>query len=531
MKLVRPAALLISAALAVGGAGEAHAQKRGGILRSFLPDNPPSASIHEESTISVAMPFSALYNNLVFFDHTKKRDAFDTIIPELATSWKWSEDNTRLTFQLREGVKWHDGKPFTSADVKCTWDMLAGKTEAKLRKNPRKSWYRNLKEVTTNGPTEVTFVLGRPQPSLLMMLAGAFSPVYPCHVPAAQMRTKPIGTGPFKFVSFKQNEGIKLTRNPDYWKKGEPYLDGIEWTMIPSRSTAILAFVSGQVDLTYTNTLTAPLLRDVKQQSPDAVCAMEASNVQNTLVVNREVAPFDDPDIRRAMMLAIDRKAFVNSIFDGEAIIGGSMLPPPAGQWGMPAEKLSDVPGYGDDVEKARAEGRKLMEAHGYGPDKPLKVKVSTRNHPAYRDPAVLLIDHLKNVYIDGELDLLDTSVWYARMVRKEYQVGLNTSGIGIDDPDVNFYENFACGSERNYTRYCNPEMDKLFDQQSAMTDMKQRKELVWKIDKMLQMDGARPVIAHTRGGTCWHPYVKGVDIPINGIYNHWRFDDVWMDK
>ena len=98
---------------------------------------------------------------------------------------------------------------------------------------------------TTNGDYEVTVHLKRPQPSLLALLASGYSPIYPCHVPAAQMRTKPIGTGPFKFVEFKQNEGIKIAKNPDYWKKGRPYLDGIEFTIVPNRATAMLGFVSG----------------------------------------------------------------------------------------------------------------------------------------------------------------------------------------------------------------------------------------------------------------------------------------------
>ena len=133
--------------------------------------------------------------------------------------------------------------PFTAKDVQCTWDLLTGKASEKLRVNPRKSWYRNLAAVTTNGDYEVTFHLTRPQPAFLTLLASGYSPIYPCHVPPRDMRQHPIGTGPFKFVAFKPNEYIKVTRNPDYWKKGRPYLDGIEYTIIRNLSTAILAFV------------------------------------------------------------------------------------------------------------------------------------------------------------------------------------------------------------------------------------------------------------------------------------------------
>src|SRR5438874_9841134 len=128
--------------------------------------------------------------------------------------------------------------------------MLTGKASEKLRLNPRKAWYRNLEEVTTNGDYEATFVLKRPQPAFLMLLATGFSPVYPCHVSPRDMRTHPIGTGPFKFVEFKQNESIKVARNTEYWKKGQPYLDGIEYTIIKNPSTGVMVFAAGKVDFT-----------------------------------------------------------------------------------------------------------------------------------------------------------------------------------------------------------------------------------------------------------------------------------------
>ena len=518
----------IAALLAL--AAPASAQKAGGTLRISHRDNPPSASIHEEATISTVMPFMSVYNNLVVFDPESKQNRPDRIVPDLATEWAWSNDGKDLTFKLRDGVNWHDGKPFTSADVKCTFDMLLG-SDSKLRKNPRKVWWSNLKEVTVNGDREVTFHLGRPQPALLTLLAGAYSPIYPCHVSAAQMRTKPIGTGPFKFVSLKQNESIKLEKNPDYWKKGRPYLDAIEFRIIPSRSTSMLAFVAGQIDLTFAAEIAPAMLNDLKAQAPWAQCEMALTNTQGNLLVNRGKPPFDDAQVRRAMVLALDRHAFNAIIGQGTNRLGGAMLPPPEGLWGMPEDFLATVVGYGPDVEKRRAEGRKIMAGLGYSTDKPLKIKVSTRNIPSYRDQAVILIDHLKHVWIEAELEPLDTSVWYNRMLKRDYMVGMNVQGIGIDDPDVVFYENYVCGAERNYTNYCNPEIEKLFDQQSRMSDIEARKKLVWEIDKQLQEDAARPVIMHGQAATCWRPETKGVRLSGNSIYNHWRFEDIWLDR
>jgi peptide/nickel transport system substrate-binding protein len=508
------------------------AQKSGGVLKMYFQDSAPSASIHEEATTSTVVPFMGIYNNLVVFDPKIPQNSLDTIRPDLAESWSWSADGKQLTFKLVTNAKWHDGKPVTAADVKCTWDMLTGKSEKqRLRKNPRASWYWNLDKVTTNGEHEVTFHLGQPQPSFLVLLASGFSPVYSCHVPTAQMRTKPVGSGPFKLAEFKQKEGVKLVRNPDYFKKGKPYLDGIEISIVPARGTAILGFVSGSYDMTAPFAVTIPLLKDVKAQASGAVCEVASMNNNTNLIVNRDAPPFDNPDIRRALLLTLDRKAFIDIINQGQADAGGVMEPAPNGVWGLPKEMLAEVKGYGPDVEKNRAEGREIMKKLGYGPDNKLKLKVSTRNHLLYRDPAVILIDQLKEIYIEGELDLVDTAIWYTKVARKDYAIGLNTTGNGVDDPDQNYFENYACKSERNYTGYCNPEIEKLFVAQSAERDVEKRKRIVWEIDRKLLEDGARPVIMWNAAGSCWQPYVKGFRPMVNSLYNGSRFEEVWLDK
>ena len=164
---------------------------------------------------------------------TSRRTGSIRSCPIWPTSWSWNEDGTTLTFKLRQGVKWHDGKPFTADDVKCTWDLLPGKVGGEAPRQPAQILVPQPR--LRSRPTAISrssFHLKRPQPSFIGLLASGWSPVYPCHVPPAQMRQHPIGTGPFKFVEFKPNEWIKLTRNPDYWKPGRPYLDGIEYTII-----------------------------------------------------------------------------------------------------------------------------------------------------------------------------------------------------------------------------------------------------------------------------------------------------------
>ncbi len=526
--------LCLSAAVAViavwVAAGDAFAQKSGGTLRVYQRENPPSASINEEATISTSFPFMGLFNNLVMYDPQKKDESAETIVPDLAESWSLDPAKTKLTFKLRQGVKFHDGKPFTAKDVVCTFDLINGVTEG-ARKSPRKIWYDNVEKIVADSDTQVTFQLKNPQSSLLNLLASGLTPIYPCHVSARDMRTKPIGTGPFKLAEFKSNESIRIVKNPDYWKKGLPYLDAIDFRIIPSRSTRILAFQAGEFDLTFVDDVTIPLMKDMVTSAPKAICELNPAGTYANLMVNRNSAPFSDAKVRLAMSLSLDRKAFVDILGQGKLAVGGAMMPLPEGQWGMPAEFQAALPGYAADVEKSRAEGRKIMEALGYTKEKPLKIKVTTRALDVYKDAAVILTDQLRNVNIEGELFVADSSVWYNVMQKKDYAVALNVTGVGVDNPDANFVENYYCKSERNFTNYCNPDVDKLIGEQSKEADLETRKKVVWEIEKKLVEDAARPVLYHSKNGTCWFPKVKGITRHNNSIYNQWRFEDVWLDN
>ncbi|MGH8663374.1 MAG: ABC transporter substrate-binding protein, partial [Burkholderiales bacterium] len=156
-----------AAAVMAMSAFPALAQKSGGTLTISHRETPPSGSIHEEATNSTVSPYMAVYNNLVMFDQHKPINSLDTIVPDLATEWSWNADKTQLTFKLRQGVKWHDGKPFTAKDVKCTWDLVLGNAKPALRKNPRKSWYTNLEKVTVDNDYQATFHMKRKQPAFI----------------------------------------------------------------------------------------------------------------------------------------------------------------------------------------------------------------------------------------------------------------------------------------------------------------------------------------------------------------------------
>jgi len=185
---------------------------------------------------------------------------------------------------------------------------------------------------------------------------------------------------------------------------------------------------------------------------------------------------------------------------------------------------------YDPDVAKNRAQARQIMQKLGYGPERRLSVKLSARDIPYYRDPAVILIDQLKEVYIDAELETIDTTSWFPKIMRKDYVVGLNLANGG-GDPDQILHLGYGCGGDLNYSGYCSPEVDKLIDQQSVEANQEKRQQLVWGIARKLAEDGARPIIFYSRGETCRQARVKGFTIMVNSIFNGGRMEDVWLDK
>jgi peptide/nickel transport system substrate-binding protein len=272
--------IVAGALIAVSALAQGPAPKRGGILNAMLAEDPPGLSIHESATISGVWPVAPCYSNLVLFDPLKPRDTADTVIPELAERWSWQDGYRNLVFFLRKNVRWHDGQPFTARDVEYTFDVVreAKDAPAKLRLSPRREWYANIDTIETPDPHTVIFRLGRPQPSLLLMLASGYSPVYPAHVPIAELRGRCVGTGPFKLKQYMRGQLVELERNPDYFVPGRPYLDGIRYPIISERGTRLAALQAGQLDTSVPLGMTKIMAETVKQNVPALVVTVIGQN-------------------------------------------------------------------------------------------------------------------------------------------------------------------------------------------------------------------------------------------------------------
>jgi peptide/nickel transport system substrate-binding protein len=508
------------------------APKSGGVLNVMQREDPPQGfAIHETATISTVWPGMPCLSNLVIFDPLKKQESMDTVIGELAEKWSWQDGYRNLVFFLRKDVKWHDGQPFTSKDVKHTFDIVRGAPDArdKLRINPREDWYANVERIEAPEPHTVVFHLKRPQPSVLLMLASGYSPVYAAHVPAASYRTGCVGTGPFKLKEWKKNEYIDYVKNPDYFVKGRPYLDGLRYVPIKERGTKFAALQAGRLDVSFPGDETKTIAEQVTKAEPRIKLIISGQNVNDNLLLNVTKPPFNDVRVRRAMSLAIDRRGAIQAVHQGGALPGASMPAKPHGVWGLLDKDLTALPGYGKSADD-KAKARKLMTEAGFGPANPLRLELVTRATPIYIDLSSFVISELRQIGVEATLKQIETAQWHPLATRKEYQAAPNLTGIGPDDPDANFYENFACGSPRNYTGYCDEQVMKMFDAQSQELDPKNRLTMVTAIQKKLEEDVARPTIDWRLLYNLQWDYVKNL-VPHQSIYNWGRMQEVWLDK
>jgi peptide/nickel transport system substrate-binding protein len=523
---------VLAAGITVGSPASARAEtpKYGGILNVMQREELPQGfSIHETSTIATVWPASPCFNNLVYFDPMKPAESADTIVGELAEKWSWQDGYRNLVFFLRKGVKWHDGQPFTSRDVKFTFDVVreAPEIPARLRLNPRKDWYANVEAIEAADPYTVVFRLKRPQPSILMMLASGQSPVYPAHVPLAEQRTRCTGTGPFKFKEWRRGEFVEYVKNPDYFVKGRPYLDRLRYVIISERGTRTAALQAGRLDTAGPGETTKAIAEQLKAAVPQMVITPVGSLTSPNLLVNHTRPPFNDVRVRRAVDLAIDREGYIRGVLQGAGVVGAALAPRPYGSWGLGDGELGQILG---NREGRKAAAKKLLAEAGHGPANPLRFEAQTRAIATYVDLTSYVVNELKQVGVEITVKQLDSVQWYGITTRKEFQLGINISGYGVDDPDAILFENYTCTSLRNYTGYCDEGVSRLIDQQSQELDPKKRLALVHQVQRKLIEAGARPTVSWGIDHFAHWARVKNL-VPHHSLYSFGRMQEVWLDR
>jgi peptide/nickel transport system substrate-binding protein len=516
--------------LALAGPAAAQTPTAGGWLTLRLrEDLPQGFAIHESPTISTMWPAMPCLSNLVLFDPLKTIHTAETVVGELAERWSWQDGYRSLVFFLRPEVRWHDGRPFSARDVAFTFDLLREPAEgARLRLNPRRDWYANVQAVEVIDARTVVFRLKRPQPSLLLLLASGFTPIYAAHLPPASYRTGCVGTGPFKLKEWRRGELVEYVRNPDYFVKGRPYLDGLRYQVIRERGTATAALQTRRVDVAFPGDTSRTVAEQLKRAVPGLVVTEVGTAVVDHLLLNTTRPPFDSPKVRKALDHAVDRRALIEAVYQGGAAPGAAMAPKPHGVWGLLESEVRALPGLGRPAdEKARA--RTLLAEAGFGGGSPLKLELQTRGLPAFLDLASFLATELKAVGIDVSVRQVETSLWEPQKIRRDFLFGADRTSMEPDDPDATFYEHFACGSPRAYAGYCDPELTRLIEAQSQELDRARRRAIVQTIQRKLADAAVSPIL-------CWRldyftawPHVKNL-VPHHSLYGWGRLQDVWLD-
>ena len=443
----------------------------GGVLTAYLETDPPNFDLHQNSSWVALHPVAPCYNQLVQFDphdHTK-------IIPDLAEGWEVSPDGKTYTFYLKRGVRFHHGKPFKAEDVKASFERIIWPPRGVV--SLRREAFAAVDGIETPDDYTVKFVLKRPSPSLLPNIAQGWNAIFPKDLLDAKgdMKSEIVGTGPFKLKQYVRGVSIELVKNPDYHVPGRPYLDGIKFYIIPDPNTAMSALLTGEI-LIFRPYFVPDLTPITGQAASQIAIERTVGTLSRVVYLNARVKPWDDPRVRLAASLAIDRDEAVKVLTKENGAVGSMMHP--GGSWALPEDELRRIPGFGRNKDQERQEARRLLAEAGY--PNGFKTKILARKGAGWEDQAVFVKDQWAKVGIDATLDVQELAVRTDRLNRRDFEVEASGGyAVSLDDPDLVFGQSWTCNAARNYSNACDPELDAMFEQQSATTDSQRRRALV----------------------------------------------------
>jgi peptide/nickel transport system substrate-binding protein len=520
---------LLAVSLVIAIPGEAQAAetpRRGGVLLAVIGADPPSLDPHQESTFATIQLVAPLYSTLLQIDPY----AYPKIIGDAATEWKIAPDGLTYTFKIRQGIKFHDGSPLTAADVKATYDKIAFPPPG--TRSIRKGAYTPIQSIEAPDPGTVQFKLKFPSASLLNNLASPWNVIYPkkyLDKDPNYFKTNVVGSGPFKFKSYARGSTFEGERNPDYFVKDRPYLDGYKFFISPETSVRAAALRSGRAYIEFRD-MPGAEVEAIKKQLGDKISVQEVSATGWWgISINNTTKPFNDVRVRKAFTMGIDRYTGGKVLFPltGLRDVGGLMRP--GTEWALPPAELEKFPGFGKDVEKNRAEAKRLLAEAGY--PNGLKIVLKNRNVKLpYQDFAVFLIQEWKKIGVEAENRPLETAAWFSDGRDTGNFEAIISPGVEyMDDPDV-MLNRYVFGDPNNWGRFNDPVLADLFARQARSIDPAERKKLVFEMQKQV-LDNAYylPGLWWTRRVVHWAK-VKNYVAPPNH-YSNQKLQDVWLSE
>ena len=514
--------------LALGACGAAHAQtpKAGGILKFAVVAEPPSIDCHVVNTFAFIHPARAHYSTLLAF---KGSYADLRIVGDLATGWEVAPDGLSYTFRLRDNVKFHDGSQLTSEDVKASYERIIDPPAGVV--SLRRALYQDIKSIETTDAWTVVFRMKFPNASMLTHFASPWNCIYS----AARLREDPqfpaktvLGTGAFEFVEYKKGESWKARRFDGYFLKDRPYLDGYQAFFVKGSAVAS-GIIGGQFDAEFRGR--TPKERDqiVDAMKHNAVVVAGPWVTNLMFSFNTQRKPFDDVRVRQALTLAVDR-------WGGAAMLGKisvlkhvSGMFRPGYEFGLPRAELERIPGFWPDIEKSRAEAKRLLAEAGAAN---LKLRLVNRNLGDPHTPAAIyLIDQWRRIGVEAEHVQLETKAFYDAHAGGNFDVVMDFISDFADDPSAQFDKFLSAGkSAQSVSRHTDVILDDLFDRRARSIDPMERRMLVRQFEtRGLAQAYSAPILWWDRT-VVHHKRIKGWELHPSH-FTGFDFVDVWLDQ
>jgi peptide/nickel transport system substrate-binding protein len=504
----------------------AETPRRGGVLLAVIGADAPGLDPHQESTFATLQPVAPLYSTLLQIDPY----SYPNIIGDVASEWTISPDGLTYTFKIRPGIRFHDGSPLTAADVKATYDKIIF-PPAGVR-SIRQSFYTAVANVEARDPSTVVFKLKSPSASLLSGLASPWNVIFPkkyLDKDPNYFKNNVVGSGPFKFKNYTRGSTFEGERNPDYFVKDRPYLDGYKFFVSTETSVRAAAIRSGRAYIEFRDLPNSEVDAIKKHLGDKVVVQTTPFVIQFGIAINNTVKPFTDVRVRKALTLGIDRYTGGKVLYNLTGLKDPGAHTRPGTEWAIPPAELEKFPGFWRDAEKSRAEAKRLLAEAGY--PNGFKVVLKNRNIKLpYQDWAVYVIQEWRKIGIEAEHRPLETATWYADgRDQGNFELMIYPAGAYIDDPDQLLYQ-YITGSPQNWGRFSNPAIDDLYSRQARTLDPAERRKLVIEIQKLI-LDNAyhMPGLWWSRNVVHWAKVKNWVAPPSH--FTNQKLQDVWLSE
>lgn len=465
------------------GVSQSPEARRGGTLRIAQAADPASCDLHSARALSyqAVHPCNPLLSQIV----RVSADDHSVIEPDLATEWSVSGDGRTWSFELRDGVLWHDGSTFSVDDavfsLRRAIDLPSGIAPGRASAIGRYiSDPQQIRAEDGKLVIETDFAAA----SFLPNLASVYVSIYPRQAtlaldpPSMTAFESVVGTGPFKAGEAIRGSRYTLVRNDQYYMEGRPYLDQIEFLVIPEPAVRMAALRSHAVDSIAI--ITEPEAKELEENFAGRITVFSTPSAGgNTVQLNLNRPPFDNPNVRRAVNLAISRS-------DAELVLGkgyeGAILPP-GGQFAFPASQISSLPGYGD-ANQNRALSITLLAEAGF-PDG-FSTTINTSANPFSQLLADFISGQLAQVGIDAKVVPLESVEYQERITNGDFDMIGHSHSFALDDPDSVLPSHYSCGGAENFPGLCDQAIDDLIEQQSRELDPDRRRELLTQIQRLI---------------------------------------------